>query len=183
MPIEYNEIEKRYVYREPANEIIFQQMKNINLLFTDFINRCYTANNVEITYDTNAIYDIVIHVDKRKTHAKLFHDIEKPNEYRNIALYCYWIVRLHPFNIVLKNENTLEIISDINETFAVYLYMRVIKSLYGPDIKIDYNYVRELKYTLRYRELNKATLILLLEPKIGIAQFYAGAVAKSDNHL
>lgn len=168
MPIVYDETEKRYVYNEPEDAAVYKQIQVIHLLFTDFINRCYKNDSLEVNIDNNAIYDLIIHVDKRNTHAKIFHDIEKPNEYRTIALYCYWIVRLHPFNITLKNEKNTEQISDTNETFAVYLYMCIIKSLYGENVQIDFNYIKELKYTLRYRELNKATLILLLEPKIGM---------------
>lgn len=168
MSIIYDETDKRYVYREPDDKVIYKQIQVINLLFTDFINRCYKKDYLEVYIDQNAIYDLIVHVDKRNTHARIFHDIEKPNEYRTIALYCYWIVRLHPFTITLKTRESVEQISDINETFALYLYLCIIKSLCGKSSKIDYNYIRELKYTLRYRELNKATLILLLEPKIGM---------------
>lgn len=164
MPVTYDSDKKRYKYKNISSEAARKQINELNVLFTDYMNRSYKNKAVRFEIDIDCLYDVVVHVDKRNEHARIFHDVEDSNEFRNIALYCYWIVRLHPFYC--------DTISNINESFAVYLFVCLFNSMYDKKqfgkYQINRRYIHELKYTLRYRELNKATLILLMEPRLEI---------------
>lgn len=158
--------DKKVKYKELDNEIIRKRLNNINLLVTQYINQKYKLEAINFQIDIDALSDVIIHVDKRVEHSRIFHNIDDSNEFRLLAFYSYWIVRLHPFQLYNKNNKP---ISDINESIAIYLYIRLCKVVFkakGKNINLSNRYLQELKYTLRYRELNKATLILLLEPKI-----------------
>lgn len=164
MPLTIEE-NKRVKYKELDNKDILIQLNNLNLLFTQYANQYYKGK-ASFYMDMDVLSDVIIHVNKRIEHAKIFHNIDDSNEFRVLALYCYWIVRLHPFQMYKNKE---ESVPDINESFALYVYIMLCKSIFkakGKEINLSTRYLKELKYTLRYRELNKATLILLLEPKV-----------------
>ena len=87
----------------------------------------------------------------------------KFSEYKETALYCYWLIKLRPF----WADPTIEEAEKINEKFALHLYLSIVKKYYpgfSEEDGLDLKHTRELLYSFRYRDLTKEAIILMLEP-------------------
>lgn len=176
-------VEDGYKYQEPSIKTIREEMSRFASLFTDYMQELkkYLKDYYVVEYaefDENALKDVVVRTDKRKEHAKIFHRIDDSSELRYMAIACYWIIKLHPFIAGIRplsgkdpSEYPVDYQdvhgSNINEGFAIYLFIMTIKLIMRQQEKeFDFNneYLHELKYTLRYRDVDKNALIMLFEP-------------------
>ena len=85
------------------------------------------------------------------------------SEYKETALYCYWFLKLRPLWIDPANKSS----DRINETFALHLYISLLKkSTEGFPERDGINrlHIRELLYSFRFRDITKESMILMLEP-------------------
>ena len=93
----------------------------------------------------------------------MFHNDMVTSEYKETALYCYWIIKLRP----LWTSPDVKSSERINEKFALHLYVALLKK-YNEDFSekdgISKKHIRELLYSFRYRDLTKEAMILMLEP-------------------
>ena len=85
------------------------------------------------------------------------------SEYKEMALYCCWILKLRPFWIDESNRSS----ERINEKFALHLYVSLLKK-YNEDFSEEDGrnrlHIRELLYSFRFRDITKESMILMLEP-------------------
>lgn len=145
-------------------EEYMKEVENLNSLLQDFCegSELYPYQQVEV--NLSAIRDIIIRVHKRRHYFKVFHNDMNTSEYKETALYCYWILKLRPLWIDPKEYKSSE---RINEKFALHMYITLLKKYNGDFSEkdgINIRHIKELLYSFRFRDLTKEAMILMLEP-------------------
>ena len=153
-------------YSEIDMEIASKEAERINSLFDNFLlsngfhNLTYIVNNTDLLL-------IVRKVDQRKHYFKEFHNLDM-SELKEISLICFWLTKFRVYRV--ENQEDDSINDSINEKFCVYLIIHTIRSLLKtlnkPDDSLNYlskEYIYQLVYSLRFRDLSKEALILLTE--------------------
>ena len=108
------------------------------------------------------LMEVVERVSKRKFYFKVFHGIEHLEEFKELALICYWICKLKPFT-VLKTDS--ELCASCNELFAVHLVLALLErcgeyaSAYRRPDNIT---IKNLIYSLKYQRLCKIVTFLFM---------------------
>ena len=145
---------------------VFKQLKDIDLLLTDFCQRI-NLDKTKIQTNPQALKNIVTRIDQRIVYFHIFHNKMRPNEYKMTALLIYWILKLRPFWIPVKenfSEESSKIAATINERFCAYLLWNVVNSCNPAAVgKITVEYVNELIYSFRFRDLSKESIYLIFD--------------------
>ena len=108
--------------------------------------------------------DIIIRVDKRKSYYKYFHDMTI-NEFKIAGLLAYWILKFKPITITDRHYcNNIEH-CDNNELFAFYIIWIALHEAGKCDTPLSgtERFVKELRYSLRFRSFTIDSLIVLAE--------------------
>lgn len=125
----------------------------------------------EVSVNIITLSRIIDKVHQRERYFSYFHSI-KMSELKQIALNCFWIIKLHPIDVVIDiSENTQFEFRSINEKFAVYYLISHLKTIYAEKTDIreaisnffDDSYLHELVYTFTFRDISKEAMILLVE--------------------
>lgn len=150
-------------YERIGEREYLDEVDKLNSLLEDFCQAsgiyCYDAVAVNISI----IRDIIVRVHKRKYYFKIFHDDMVTSEYKETALYCYWILKLRPLWI----EPSVEKSERINEKYALHLYVSLLKKYnetFSEKDGINKKHIKELLYSFRFRDITKESMILMLEP-------------------
>lgn len=149
------------------------EIYNLDKLLRDFCEGSGLYSYDEVVANMESLKDIIVRVHKRKHYFKVFHNEMNTSEYKETALYCYWILKLRPLWIHPENERS----ERINENFALHLYISLLKKYNGDfSVKDGINrmHIRELLYSFRFRDLTKESMILMLEP------YYYDYLRKND---
>lgn len=150
-------------YQWMSEQEYMNAVRDLDQLLQDFCSgsKVYSYNDVKT--NMNTIEDMIVRVHKRKHYFKVFHNEMITSEYKETALYCYWILKLRPLWIDSDNEKS----ERINEKFALHLYISLLKK-YNEDFSeedgINKLHIRELLYSFRFRDITKESMILMLEP-------------------
>ena len=85
-------------YKWIAEEDYFDEVEKLDKLLEDFCiaSSLYEYENVKV--NLSSLRDIIVRVHKRKHYFKVFHDMVT-SEYKETALYCYWILKLRLINL------------------------------------------------------------------------------------
>ena len=139
------------------------EIEKLDMLLADFCTASLMYPYDQVFVNLSTMRDIVIRVHKRKHYFRIFHNDMITSEYKETALYCYWILKLRPLWINPLNKSS----ERINEKFALHLYISLLKK-YNEDFSekdgINKRHIRELLYSFRYRDITKESMILMLEP-------------------
>lgn len=159
------------VYSEPSQEYIRAESGK---LFDIVKSYCDTVgidvDRIECNYST--LKDIVIRLDMRLLYFKIYHNQMEINEYKlNCGLAVFWILKLHPFWISIKEEDTenfINLATNINEQIALHIVITLLKD-YNPAFfengkDLVAQYCHELLYSFRFRDLSKESLFLMFDP-------------------
>lgn len=112
------------------------------------------------------LFEIIRRCDERNLYYYVFHKLEDICEYKNIGLYCFWIINLKPFMVV--NEKSA-IYSCPNEMFALFLILMVIQRNFAEVYKDDeFKYpsdmrIRDILYEFKYCSLSRESMIAFIE--------------------
>lgn len=151
------------IYQWIREDEYIEEVKNLDILLHDFCEGSELYSYESIQTNINSIRDIIVRVHKRKHYFKVFHNCMETSEYKETALYCYWILKLRPLWI----DKNIESSERINEKFALHLYISLLKK-YNEDFSetdgINKLHIRELLYSFRFRDITKESMILMLEP-------------------
>ena len=152
-----------YVKRAP--QYYMDQMKNIEEELLRFI-KIYNLDIKKLVTNPVALQDIITRVDMREDYFIYFHNGTKINEFKRISLIAFWINKLRPFTYIEDASDKIAIASKINERFATFLIMGTVtrfspNALESPYIKAM---IKELTYALRFRDISKEGLMMVLEP-------------------
>lgn len=152
----------------------------------------YNSDNIYINEE--AVMAIIAKVDQRRKYFKYFHGLDM-SEYKEVALICFWYVKLHPICSISKEvmEEDIAELKSINEKMAVYYLLTTLKAILKKKKmstdKVDSlpdEYIKELIYSLVYRDLSKEALILLVESIamfMGLNPYNASGTSCADNKV
>ena len=105
--------------------------------------------NVDYFVHQKNLFEVIRRCDERNLYYYIFHDLEDICEYKDIALYCFWINTLKPFMVV--NPDAL-IYNGPNELFSLFLILTVIiPSRFNKSFKtifISFSLIYESIYSL-----------------------------------
>lgn len=150
-------------YQWMTEQEYMEEVRDLDKLLHDFCEGSDLYPYGAVRVNINAVKDIIVRVHKRKHYFKVFHKEMVISEYKETALYCYWILKLRPLWIEPLNESS----ERINEKFALHLYVSLLKK-YNEDFSeedgINRLHIRELLYSFRFRDITKESMILMLEP-------------------
>lgn len=134
-------------------------------------------------YDEQKVYineatvmAVIAKVHQRRKYFEYFHGI-KMSDCKEAALIGFWYNKLRPICAVSKtiSEDDLQIFDCINEKLAVYYIITMLQGLLEdkglsvqPLEEMNQKFLKEMIYSLKYRDISKEALILLVE---GIASF------------
>ena len=143
---------------------IKQEMNNLKIIKLSDI---YLEH---VNEKTSLIRDIISRVEKRKVYFHLFHNGLEMGELNEIALYCFWILKLQPFRY--KGTSTAKVnANEINLLITIHLFKAVVKKtaekLYDEkkrasrDCNPSEDFLRNLKYSFKYHDLSKEAIMTL----------------------
>ena len=159
------------VYSEPSQDFIREESKKI---FSIVDSYCETADidrtRVECNY--SSIKDIVLRLDMRLLYFRIYHNKMEINEYKLLCgLAVFWILKLRPFWISIKEADSKDFINtanNINEQISLHIVIMLLKEynpLFFQEGKgLIKQYCKELLYSFRYRDLSKESLFLMFDP-------------------
>ena len=158
-------------YKSPNEDFIQTETKKLFKVVESFC-RISGINSDRINYNIPTIRDIIIRIDMRQLYFEIYHDRMDINEYKlNNGLMIFWIIKLHPFWIDVKEGDSDEIIkqaANINEQIALHIAVSLLRE-YNPNFfekgkDLMQAYCNELLYSFRYRDLSKESLFLMFDP-------------------
>lgn len=153
--------------RENELQILWEKHKEIIESFVS--NNQYDSNNIYI--NENIVMAIIAKVDQRRRYFKYFHGLDM-SEYKEVALICFWYIKLQPICIVSKDvvAKDLRVYDSINEKLAVYYLLATLRCMLNEkQLSTDLldalpkKYINEMVYSFTYRDISKEALILLIE--------------------
>jgi hypothetical protein len=103
---------------------------------------------------------VIDRVEKRRVYFHVFYDGCKMGELNEGALFCYWILKLHPFFYPGMDSNIL------NAKISLCLFTNTIYRHSGAKGKITAispQYLNDVYYSFRYRDLSKEALMMMIE--------------------
>lgn len=112
------------------------------------------------------LFEVITRMDKRRVYYKVFHNLVEINEFKYVALQCYWINTLKPFMVV--NEKS-KIYNSPNEMFSVFLIISMVRAVFEkvfPDKEFEYPSSRRLTdmvYNFKYCDLSREATIAFVE--------------------
>ena len=114
----------------------------------------------------DVLRDIVVRVNKREAYFQIFHNSMKMSEYKELALYAFWIVKLRPFTLLQHFE---PFAGKENAEFALFYIFYVLKNIAERESQhtdlesLGDPIYREIVYSFQYRDISKEALILIVE--------------------
>lgn len=156
-------------YSPLEEDLLWELFNKHKLMIQSFLeNNRYLPGVVSVR--TKSLLTIIAKVDQRRRYFEYFHKINM-SEYKEVALICFWYIKIHPIyiNVEVDQEQKAELDS-INEKMAVYYILvtlrKILENKKLPVERLDdlpEAYIKELIYSMTYRDLSKESLILLVE--------------------
>ncbi len=145
-------------------------MNELTDLWGRYLNHLDFDESVELKNNINYIglKEVVNRVFQRYDYFYHFHNGMHMSEYKEIALYAFWLVKLKPFSLELP-EKYSPFALKINEEFAVYFILTALAEVANTiDLKFNNKHItkelyNEMVYTLLFRDVSKEALSLIVE--------------------
>ena len=117
-------------------------------------------DTTEIVRSDDVLLEIIERIEKRRVYFHVFYDGCEMGELNEGALFCFWIVKLHPFYHRKIDSNVLNAkIAICLFTNAIYYYSEKTKI----ERRIPERFINDLYYSLMYRDISKESLMILAE--------------------
>jgi hypothetical protein len=118
-------------------------------------------DTTKILISMPVMLEIIERVEKRRVYFHVFYDGCKMGELNEGALLCYWILKLHPFSCSGVDSNVL------NAKIALCLFTNTVYhyriNTGGNVVGISPQYLNDVYYSFRYRDLSKEALMMMIE--------------------
>lgn len=164
------------------------QVDKLLRVWNDFI----CVNEPELDKDDvfinqRSLAEVVERVSKRKFYFEVFHKLHHISEFKETALYIFWIVKLKPFTIT--NESS-KLCASVNELYAFHMVISVFEKVRRETKPANFHYPTEAMlsdfvYGLKYQDLTKESLILYIEAlaaSCGLPVFSSPPIHTVDKH-
>ena len=146
----FSHIDKNIIDRMAAK--IIKLLKNISSVLG--------IDSTEIIKADDVLIEIIERVEKRRVYFHIFYNGCEMGELNEGALLCFWITKLHPFYHPKINSNILNAkIAICLFTNAIYYHSEKTRKDHG----IPEHFIKDLYYSLKYRDISKEALMLLAE--------------------
>lgn len=113
------------------------------------------------------LFETIRRCDERNVYYYVFHELEDICEYKDIALYCFWINTLKPFMVINERSN---IYNCPNEMFSLFLILSVIEGAWkqknGEQAKFRYPSdarIKDIVYDFKYCSITREAMIAYVE--------------------
>jgi hypothetical protein len=117
-----------------------------------------------LSVSNSCIMDIIELVERRRVYFHVFHKVDM-SEWNEIALYCFWIVKLQPF-FAISPPNVKELqANEINARIATRIFINAVKKIRKSKGKknLEQFNLGNLIHALRYRDISKEALMAIFE--------------------
>jgi len=160
-----------------------------NYAYSNYLHEDYPPGT-KLYFDRSDVYTLVEQAWKRKVYFRVFHKgVDGMNEIKEVALYCFWILKLQPFYV-----DSGDCASDLNAKMARYILVlgailyavemnakRIKRAKANRQVKADLLFVNTedrvmgaLLYSFRYRDWSKEAIMDLCEGLITTATVPVG---------
>lgn len=143
-----------------------KQVTKLLKVWSDFIALNEpTLLEKDVFINKRSLVEVVERVSKRKYYFEVFHSLSHISEFKETALFVFWIVKLKPFTIT--NEKS-KLCASPNELFAFHMVISAFEKVRNETSPANFSYpttamMRDFVYGLKYQDLTKESLILYIE--------------------
>ncbi|MCL2282060.1 MAG: hypothetical protein FWC26_01940 [Fibromonadales bacterium] len=134
-----------------------QAKKLIKWLWNGNINHVLRG---EIIPDFKCIVDIVDMVERRRIYYHIFHEKMQMSESKEIALYCYWILKLQPFLLYKNGKHHKKQGNEVNAIITYRLLLNMVRAI---NKRLPENSMNPILHGFRYHDLSKESIIAMCE--------------------
>jgi hypothetical protein len=156
-----NKPEEFPVFTKLDEQVIREKVKKLALYIGD-IHNTFGISDLEVANE--CLENMVDRVEKRRVYFHIFHNGMEMGELNEMALYCFWVIKLCPFkHSLIPND-------ELNAKIAVRLFLntiRIIATMKNINVSIKRSSIQNLYYSFRYRDLSKESLMTMAETLIG----------------
>lgn len=165
----YEERLKNYNnYIDLSNSEFNSEYNKILTYWHDFlsINAPDLQENRDYFIHQKNLFEIIRRLDKRRVYYKVFHNLTDINEFKYIAILCYWINTLKPFMVINKDSS---IYNSPNELFSVHLIITMVRSVFEevyPEKQFKYpseKRIADMTYNFKFCDLSREATITFVE--------------------
>ncbi|MBR2431092.1 hypothetical protein IKB17_06500 [bacterium] len=157
--------EKVYQYDGLSEDVLYDMISELAEILGKYVSKLKNIDLEDVRLDEALVGEAYTRVDKRRDYFVVFHDDTQMNELKETALLVYWILKFKPIRIV--NDELQKKYPYINENFAVFLIYSTIKeeTTRNPQMifSVSKDYTSKLSYALKYWDLDKEALMLVME--------------------
>ena len=144
-----------YAYQKPPPEYIGKEMGIFFKFLADFY-KTFNINPANVNTDLDTFTDIIVRVDQRKLHYRMYHKGTKANQLKIAAIYSYWIAKYKPLTI----EGSA---GSINDKAAMYFMACALKAFCEHKINLTPQYIKDLLYSIRNRIHSYDSFVAIIE--------------------
>jgi hypothetical protein len=123
------------------------------------LSKMLNMDTTKIIISEPAFYEVIERVEKRRVYFYVFYDGCKLGELNEAALLCYWILKLHPFSCPGMDSNVLN--AKISLCLFTSTVVGYLKKNYGKTATLSSQFLKDVYYSFRFRELSKEAIMLL----------------------
>ena len=117
----------------------------------------------KLSVSKECILKIIELVERRRVYFHVFHRIDM-SEWNEIALYCFWIVKLQPFSEVLPPNMAGKPAYKVNALIAVRMLQNVVNKIRKKEGKEKAGLsIENLIHAFCYRDISKESFMALFE--------------------
>lgn len=157
--------DKVYQYEGLSEDVLYDKISELADILDKYVSKLKDIDLEDLRLDEALVGEAYTRVDKRRDYFVVFHDDTQMNELKETALLVYWLLKFKPIRIV--NNELQNVYPYINENFAVFLIYSTVKeeTTRNPDMifTVSKGYTEKLSYALKYWDLDKEALMLVME--------------------
>lgn len=155
-------------YQELSDSEFIERYNEIINLWQEFLSQNDPTLKIGIDYFVHKknLFEVIRRCDERNVYYYVFHELEDICEYKDIALYCFWINTLKPFMVI--NESA-KIYNCANEMFSLFLILTVIEGAYKEKFgEQEFIYpsaarIKDIIYDFKYCSISREAMIAFVE--------------------
>lgn len=142
------------------------QLNKILAIWNDFLSiNDATLVERDVFINQRMLAEVVERVSKRKYYYEVFHHLLHISEFKETALYVFWISKLKPFTIIKESS---PLCASVNELFCVHLVISAFEKIRMDSNVSGFVYpskalLNDFVYGLKYQDLTKESLIVYIE--------------------
>lgn len=158
--------EPKVTYKMLTPEERQLQIDKLLQVWNDFIAVNEPAlTEKDVFINTRTLAEVVERVSKRKYYFEVFHNLSHVSEFKETALYVFWITKLKPFTVI---KEASKLCASVNELYAFHMVISVFEKVRDATKPQNFTYPTEAMlsdfvYGLKYQDLTKESLVMYIE--------------------